>query len=247
MLYKDPGSHALTSGRRRRPGQLRAVVYARVSTVKRSQSTSIPRQLAELRTVCRRWRLVASESDRETGGRDDRPGLQRALEHVRRGRADILVVHDIDRLGRDVRSMLANVDAIHASGGHFFLLDRSIDTSTPEGRLTFTILAALAEWQRRNLRERVIAGLAHARKKGVILGRRSTIPPAALARAVVLRRQRPRPSWSAIVSTLAAEKLGRVTKGAISSAVTLRLKTPSNFAPRMHGKTRVPQRHLRAV
>ena len=222
----------LTERRRRRPAELRAVLLGRVSTLKPSQAKSVPRQLAELREVCRRrlWRVVATESDHMSGGRDDRPGLQRALDHVIRGRADILVVHDIDRLGRDVRAMLGNVDAIHASGGHFFLLDRNIDTSTPEGRLTFTILAALAEWQRRNNRERVLAGLAYARKKGVRLGRPSKISSAALERAVALRRQRPRPSWSQIVTMLAAEKLGKVTKGSISTAVTRAMSHRSHAA-----------------
>jgi DNA invertase Pin-like site-specific DNA recombinase len=211
---------------------------ARVSTWKRSQDKSIPRQLSELRDWCKRkrWRLVASESDRLSGGRDDRPGLQRALDHIMSGRADVLVVHDIDRLGRDVRSMLANVDAIHAQGGNFFVLDRNVDTSTPEGRLFFTITAAIAEWQRRKTGEKVIAGLAYARKKGVRLGRPPKVPPPALDRAVALRRGRPRPSWSAICRQLAAEKLGRYKRGTIGGAVTRCLKTSALAAQRKREK-----------
>ena len=228
---------------------MRAVVYARVSTLKTSQTTSVGRQLAELRDECRRrrWRLVASETDRMSGGRDDRPGLRTALEHIFRGRADVLVVHDLDRLGRDVRQMLANVDAIHASGGNFFIVVRNIDTSTPEGRLIFTIFAALAEFNRRAQREKVLAGLAFARKKGVRLGRPTAIPPAALDRAVTLRRKRPRPSWRVIIDTLAKEKLGTYHKGTISGAVTRRLKTPANYAPRNPLKSRGAGARLRAV
>lgn len=233
----------------RRYAELRAVVYARVSTLKPSQDTSIPRQLAELRDESRRrrWRLVASESDRLSGGSDDRAGLRTALEHIFTGRADVLAVHDLDRLGRDVRSMLANVDAIHAAGGNLFIRSLNIDTATTEGRLMFTIFAALAEWQRRNQRDKVIAGLAHARKKGVRLGRAPSVPQVAIDRAVVLRRRRPRPSWMAIVAQLAAEGLGLHTKSAISGLVSRRLMSPRKSTHRNIGKTPAFRRHLRAV
>lgn len=246
-----------TAQRRRRGGAIRdvltdggrAVIYARVSTLKTSQTTSLVRQLAELRDVVklRRWRLAASCTDRLSGGRDDRRGLQTALDHIFAGRADVLVVHDLDRLGRNVETMLRNVREIHACSGNFFIRNRNIDTSTPEGRLTFTLFAALAEFQRAALRERIMAGLAFARKKGVRLGRKSQIPPAALDRAVALRRRQPPLSWSKIVATLAAENLGAVSKGAISGAVTTRLESLPKSTHRKHGKNGVPARHLRAV
>ncbi len=205
----------------------RAVLYARVSTLKASQAQSIPRQLAELReeAVRRGWEVVATYTDKLSGGRRDRPGLTTALDLIFRGRADILVVPDLDRLGRDVPQMLHNADAIRAAGGNFFIRDRNIDTSTAEGRLIFTLLAALAEFQRNSYRERILAGLAYARKKGVRLGRPPAIPSTALERAVQLRRQRPRPSWRTIVSELQREKHGRFARGTIAGAVTRELAT----------------------
>ena len=215
------------------------MLLARVSTRKRSQEKSIPRQLAELRSVCRqrRFRVVDEQSDRLSGGKDDRPGLVRALALVTSGRADILIVHDIDRLGRDVRSMLANVDAIHEAGGHFWALGRNIDTSTSEGRLTFTIFAAFAEWYRRRLSEKVIAGLAFARKKGVRLGRRPVIPQHVIEAAAFMRRRRPRPGWGAIARQLAADGLGRYQRTTIAGAVTRCLKTWSKRGGKNTGKS----------
>ena len=214
-----------------RSGLPRAILYARVSTGKESQATSAVRQLSELREVAksRRWQVVAKYTDRLSGGYE-RPGLTAALEIIFRAGADVLVVHDLDRLGRDVVSMLHNVDAIHAAGGNFFIRDRNIDTSNPEGRLTFTIFAALAEFQRRANRERIVAGLAFARKKGVRLGRPPTMPPAALERAVALRRKRPRPSWLAIARALEAAKLGTYRRTSIATSVTRCLKSGSKSA-----------------
>jgi DNA invertase Pin-like site-specific DNA recombinase len=170
------------------------------------------------------WEVVGSYTDRLSGARSDRPGLGTALDLIFRARAEILVVHDLDRLGRDVLQMLHNVDAIHAAGGNFFVRDRNLDTSTAEGRLIFTIFGALAEFQRNGNRERILAGLAYARKKGVRLGRPGSIPPPVLARAVKMRRQYPPPSWRTIVRELQHEKLGRFPKGTIAGAVTRALR-----------------------
>ena len=208
----------------------RVVLLARVSTKKRSQDTSAPRQLAQLREVAKRrkWTVVAALTDRLTGANWNRPGLVEALALVRNGKADVLAVHDLDRLGRDTRELLGTLDAIRAWGGDLFIRDSSVDT-TAQGRLGFTMVAALAEYQRRDNSDKVIAGLAHARKKGVRLGRPPAMPAPALARAVELRRRRPRPSWSRIVLVLDQEKQGRFAKGTVAGAVTRALqrsKTP---------------------
>jgi DNA invertase Pin-like site-specific DNA recombinase len=206
--------------------KLRAVTYARVSTTKTSQDTSVRRQVAELKDVAARrgWTVEYQFSDRISGGGAERPGLDAALDHLFHGRADILVVHDLDRLGRNVRAMLANVDAIHAAGAHFYVLDRHWDTSSAEGRLIFTIFAALYEFQRKLLGEKIKAGLAFARKKGKRLGGRPLLTPAALARAVELRAGHPRPSWAEIVVKIRAAKLGSYHRGTLAGAVTRALK-----------------------
>lgn len=215
--------------KKRRPPRLRAVLLSRVSTSKPSQDKSGPRQIAELREIALRrgWKVIDFFSDRLSGSEYHRPGLEKAVDLICRGGADLLAVHELDRLGRDVRDMLAQVDKIHAAGGHFYIREGNIDTTSPEGRLHFTILAALAEFQRRSNSHKVLAGLAHARKKGVRLGRPPALPPTVVARAVELRRRRPRPSWREIVRVLSADGHGLYAKGTVAGAVTRAMGRPT--------------------
>lgn len=233
ILRKDPGSHGLTSKTR-----LRAVPYGRVSTVKRSQSTSIRRQLSNLGELARRrgWLVVGEFSDRLSGGDDKRPGLAAAVAEIVKGRADVLMVDALDRLGRNVRHILETVDTVESAGGNLFVVDLGIDTSTPAGRMCLTVLATLAEYLRRDNVRKVLAGIAFARKKGIRLGRPPAMAPSALARAVALRRSRPRPSWRAIVRTLKAERLGKFPKGTVAGAVSRALRA----LPRKRGGRKSP-------
>ncbi len=233
---------------------LRAVTYARVSTLKKSQDTSLRRQHQELFDAAQRnrWKVVEQLSDRISGGRHDREGFRAAVDLVVRSRrADVLLVHDLDRLGRDVREMLYTLDTIDAAGGNLLVLSLNIDTSTPAGRMAFTMSGALAEHQRRDNTRKVIAGLAYARKKGVRLGRPPKITPAAVARAVELRRKRPRPSWLAISNTLKGERLGRFNPATIGGAVTRELeRTKQRSSSRRldrtkHGPTKPPTKTSR--
>lgn len=230
------------------PRSLRAVLLARVSTKKRSQDTSGPRQLAQLRDVAKRrkWVVVDALTDRLSGAERNRPGLVEALGLIRNGKADVLAVHDLDRLGRDTLDLLGTLDAIRAWGGDLFIRDANVDT-TAQGRLGFTMTAALAEYQRRNNVDKVLAGLAHARKKGVRLGRPPKITPEALDLAVTLRRRRPRPSWRVIAAKVAAAKLGKFKRTSIATAVTARLKSPPKTATKKDGKTRDRARARRGV
>lgn len=225
---------------------LRAVLVARVSTEQRSQDASNPRQLANLREVAKRrgWVVVAEFSDRGSGA-ETGPGLRSALRMIAKGAADVLAVCAIDRLGRDVRQMLEHVDNVRRWAGSFFVLDHEIDTTVPEERMQFTLLATLAEFQRRSNLRGVIAGLAHARKKGVRLGRPRTITGRALDRAIALRRSRPRPLWREVARTLKSEGLGRFKVTTVATAVTranakrVVLKSPPRRTPTKGRKSRV--------
>lgn len=134
------------------------------------------------------------------------------------------MVDALDRLGRNVRHILETVDTVEGAGGNLFVVDLGIDTSTPAGRMCLTVLATLAEYLRRDNVRKVLAGIAFARKKGIRLGRPPAMGAAVLARAVALRRSRPRPSWRAIVGTLKAERLGKFAKGTVAGAVTRALR-----------------------
>jgi DNA invertase Pin-like site-specific DNA recombinase len=201
-----------------------------VSTLNRSQDKSGPRQLAELGELAVRagWKVVAKFSDRQSGASDDRPGLQTALDLVERHRADILVVHELDRLGRNVADLLKNADRIAACGGNLAIRDLNVDTTSPEGRLHFTMMAGLAEYQRRSNVGKVLSGLARARKNGVRLGR-PPLAPATLERARELRKEKK--SWKQIADQLRAENLGDHGRATIRNALarTVKGKSPSGL------------------
>jgi DNA invertase Pin-like site-specific DNA recombinase len=130
--------------------------YARVST----EDQTLDLQLDALQSAgCQQiFRDTAS------GAKSDRPGLTRALEHVRKG--DVLVVWRLDRLGRSLASLMDLMTHLDSRGIGFMSLTEQIDTTTSGGKLIFHIFGALAEFERNLIRERTNAGLAAARARG---------------------------------------------------------------------------------
>lgn len=123
------------------------------------------------------------EQDRGVSGSATcRPGLDRALGALQPG--DTLVVWKLDRLGRSLAHLIETVADLGERGVAFRSLTDPVDTTTAAGQLIFHIFGALAEFERKLIRERTTAGLAAARKRGVRLGRRPSLKPeqAALAR-----------------------------------------------------------------
>ena len=147
--------------------------YARVSTT----DQTLDLQLDGLhREGCERV-----FSDKAVGARGDRVGLRQAPSHGRAG--DALVVWKLDRLGRTVRQLVTFVEDLKARGIEFRSLTDGIDTSTPAGRFFFHMMAALAEMERDLIRERTAAGLAAARARGRLGGRRPKLTPSQLTHA----------------------------------------------------------------
>ncbi len=109
-------------------------------------------------------------TDKASGARLVRPGLDDALSHLRAG--DTLVVWKLDRLGRSVKGLVDLVNALEAREVHFRSLTDGIDTKTPAGRFFFHIMASLAQMERELIVERTRAGLAAARKLGRVGGRK---------------------------------------------------------------------------
>ena len=112
-------------------------------------------------------------------GLDHRPKLEAVLDHLRPG--DTLVVWRLDRLGRNLRHLIATVNDLAADGVGFKSLTEGIDTTTPAGRLTFHLFGALAEFERELIRERTAAGLAAARARGRSGGRPRAMTPEKLS------------------------------------------------------------------
>ena len=132
--------------------------YARVSTTEDRQV--LDRQLDALAEVeCERV-----FEDRASGAKVDRPGLEACLDHLRRG--DVLVVLDLDRLGRLAGELIALIDALAERGVAFRALNSPMDTTTPAGRAFLQIQAAFAEMERNVIRSRVREGLKAARARG---------------------------------------------------------------------------------
>jgi DNA invertase Pin-like site-specific DNA recombinase len=108
-------------------------------------------------------------TDKVTGIKSERPGLQAALSHLREG--DTFIVWRLDRLGRSLKHLLETVTALKQQGVAFKSLTENIDTSTATGTLVFQIFGALAEFERNLITERTMAGLEAARARGRTGGR----------------------------------------------------------------------------
>jgi DNA invertase Pin-like site-specific DNA recombinase len=120
--------------------------------------------------------------DHASGSRGDRPGLAGALAFLRPG--DCLVVWKLDRLGRSLPHLLTTVNDLKTRGVAFRSLTEQIDTTTPQGEFLFHIFGALAQFERSLTQERVMAGLAAARRRGRRGGRPSAIDAEKLAAVV---------------------------------------------------------------
>jgi DNA invertase Pin-like site-specific DNA recombinase len=114
--------------------------------------------------------------DKISGANKEKPELAKALNYLRQD--DALVVWKLDRLGRSVKNLIERTGELEGKGIHFKSLTDSIDTSTPAGRFFFHMMASLSEMERDLLIERTQKGLAAARKRGRIGGRKRLMTPA---------------------------------------------------------------------
>jgi DNA invertase Pin-like site-specific DNA recombinase len=149
----------------------RVALYARVST---NNGQSPQMQLAELREYCRNrsWKLSAEYVDKGiTGAKDSRPELNLLMNDAHRRRFDVVAVWKFDRFARSVSHLLRALETFRSLGIEFVSLSEAVDTTTPAGKMMFTVLGAVAELERSLIGERVRAGLRNAKAKGKRLGR----------------------------------------------------------------------------
>ena len=135
--------------------------YARVSTQEQNLSLQID---ALNQAGCEQI-----YQEKVSGSLADRPELTRLLEMIRVG--DTLVIWKLDRLGRSLAHLIGLVSDLETRQIGLLSLNDPVDTTTPQGRLVFRIFASLAEFEREVIRERTMAGLASARRRGQRLGR----------------------------------------------------------------------------
>ena len=149
------------------------VGYARVST----QDQNLSMQITALQEVgCQKL-----YEDKQTGTRYNRPGLELALEVLRKG--DTLVVWKLDRLGRSVKGLVDLVNKLHDREIHFKSITDNVDTGSPSGRFFFHIMASLAEMERELIVERTKAGLKAAKAQGRVGGRKRKMTESKVAAA----------------------------------------------------------------
>jgi DNA invertase Pin-like site-specific DNA recombinase len=136
------------------------VGYMRVSSTDDRQSDDLQRDALIAAGVDERH----LHADKASGARDDRPGLKACLLDLRSG--DCLVVWKLDRLGRSLPNLLSIIADLKKKGVAFRSLTEQMDTTTPHGELLFSVFGALAQYERALTRERVMAGLAAAKRRG---------------------------------------------------------------------------------
>ena len=150
----------------------RVALYARVSTKHTDQNPET--QLIALREFASlRGFDVADEyvDVGISGSKESRPELDRLMTDARARKIDAVLVARFDRFARSTRHLVLALEEFQSLGVDFISLSESVDTSTPMGKMVFTVIGAVAELERSLIRERVLMGLQRARKEGKTLGR----------------------------------------------------------------------------
>lgn len=147
----------------------RAGIYARVSTSDQTPDN----QLLPLRAfaAARGWTASEYTDHGVSGAKERRPALDALLKAARSRKLDVILIAKLDRLARSVHHLLSVAKELEALGVGLVVTEQALDTTTPSGRLLFYVLAAVAEFERDIIRERVISGLRRAQAQGRRLGR----------------------------------------------------------------------------
>jgi len=155
----------------RQEKQIRAALYARVSTVGHGQDVGL--QLDELRVEAARqgWQPIEFVDNGFSGAKESRPGLDALMKAVRAGEVHAVLVWKFDRFARSTRHLLDALEEFRQRNIQFISLRENISTQTPVGKTLFVLVAAVAELERELTMERVRAGVDRAKEKGVKFGR----------------------------------------------------------------------------
>ena len=147
---------------------MNTAIYSRVSTDKQTTDN----QTQELLAVAERngWTVEAVYSDVISGAKDKRPELDALMTSVLRREVDMVLIWDISRLGRSLQHLLQLIEEFHSKKVDVYFHQQKIDTTTPAGKMCFSICGAVAEWERGMVQERIKAGLERAKAQGKKLG-----------------------------------------------------------------------------
>jgi len=169
---------------------MNAAIYARVSTT--DQNNAI--QVTELKEYVERrgWTLASICQDQMSGTKITRPGLDQLMADARRRRFDAIIVWKLDRFGRSLVHCVSGIQELASLGIRFIATSQGLDTdeSNPASKLLLHILAAVAQFERELIRERVSAGMKAAKARGTKTGNAIGRPRRVFDRDEVVRLRR---------------------------------------------------------
>jgi len=189
---------------------LQVALYARVST---HDQQTLPMQLKAMRGYAKKrgWK-IAYEVQEIGSGAKTHPKREAILKAARRRDVDAILVWRLDRWGRSVADLIGSIRELTDTGVGFVSLTEAFDLTTPAGKALSGMLAVFAEFERDILRERVKAGIAHARSKGKPHGR----PATASLKSNEIRRLKN----SGLTNSAIAKKL-RIGRTSVSRALQM--------------------------
>jgi putative DNA-invertase from lambdoid prophage Rac len=166
---------------------MRAAIYARVSTSDQNNSIQV-RELTEY-VEHRGWELAGIYQDQISGAKVSRPGLDKLMADARQRRLDAVLVWKLDRFGRSLIHCVSGIQELASLGVRFIATSQGLDTdeSNPASKLLLHILAAIAQFERELIRERVSAGMRNAKAKGTRTGKPIGRPRRVFDRTEVLQ------------------------------------------------------------
>ena len=178
---------------------MRIAVYARVSTLNKGQDVDMQR--VDLRGFCesKTWIIVREYVDKGvSGSKSSRPQLDKLMADAAVGKFDAVLVWKLDRFGRSVRHLVNALAELESHDVAFISFKDNLDLSTAQGRLMFQIIAAMAEFERELIRERVKSGMKNARAKGKQIGR----PSLGINRDQIVALRAAGQSWNQVSNAL---------------------------------------------
>ena len=152
----------------------KVVLYCRVST----KDQNCERQITELKEIAinHNYHIIDEYIDTGfSGSMKNRPELDRMMKDAFSKKFEMVMTLELSRMGRSTKNLLEIVEKLKEKDINLFIANQQIDTSTPSGSMFFTIASAFATYERDLIRERVISGLQNAKKKGVVLGRKTNL------------------------------------------------------------------------
>lgn len=149
----------------------RVVIYTRVST----EDQKLDQQVFELEEFAKQrdWKVVKVFEEKRSAADKDRPGLKKAIALARERKVDVFLVWKFDRFARSVSMLVNTLEEFNGLGVEFVSLKDKIDTTTSVGKMTFAVIAAMAEMERDIMSERIKAGIEARRRSGKQIGRPS--------------------------------------------------------------------------